>query len=59
MINYKTILNYATNRIKELSTVDGTVIVAVSVAYLMLNSVAVYVAYGAIVYGAYRILKAD
>ena len=46
-------------RLGELSSLDGTVIVGISLGVLLLGPVVKWLAWAGLVYGAYRILKAD
>jgi len=52
-------MNYIKARLKEYSSFDGTLFVGAGIIYLVFNSIAVYIAYGAIAYGVYKITKAD
>lgn len=56
-MNY--IQHYIQQRLKEYSSFDGAVFIAAGVGYLLFHSIAVYIAYGAIAYGIYKIAKAD
>ena len=53
------IKEYMKGRLGELSSLDGTVIVGISLAVLLLGPVVKWLAWAGLVYGAYRILKAD
>ena len=53
------IKEYMKGRLGELSSLDGTVIVAISLGVLRLGPVVKWLAWAGLVYGAYRILKAD
>ena len=53
------IKEYMKGRLGELSSLDGTVIVAISLGVLILGPVVKWLAWAGLVYGAYSILKAD
>ena len=55
----KNIVNYCKDRLKELSSLDGAVIVGISLGVLVLSPIVHWLAWAGLVYGAYRILKAD
>jgi hypothetical protein len=55
MESLKSLISWATARISERSTWDGTVIVGLSVLFLVAAPVIKYVAWAGIVYGAVRI----
>jgi hypothetical protein len=44
-------------RLTERTTLDGAVLVAAGVAFLIFKPIASLVAYGAIAYGAYTLIK--
>ena len=46
-------------RLKERTTIDGVVLVAAGIAFLIFKPLASLVAYGAIAYGAWTIWKAE
>jgi len=46
-------------RIKERTTLDGVILVAAGVAFLIFKPIAAIVAYGAIAYGAWTIWKSE
>lgn len=52
-------MNYIRARLKEYSSFDGALFVGAGLGYLIFNGIAVYIAYGAIAYGIYKITKAD
>ena len=52
-------MNYIKARLKEYSSFDGTLFIGAGITYLVFNSIAVYIAYGAIAYCIYKILKSD
>ena len=53
------IVNYCKDRLKELSSLDGAVIVGISLGAILLAPIVKYLAWAGLVYGAYRIFKAD
>jgi len=53
------IVDYCRDRLKELSTLDGAIIVGISLGVLVLSPIVHWLAWAGLVYGAYRILKAD
>jgi len=53
------IVNYCRDRLKELSTLDGAIIVGISLGVLVLSPIVHWLAWAGLVYGAYRIYKAD
>ena len=53
------IVNYCKDRLKELSSLDGAVIVGISLGVLVLSPIVHWIAWAGLVYGAYRILKSD
>ena len=50
---------YIKGRLHELSSLDGAVIVGISLGVLLLGPVVKCLAWAGLVYGAYRILKSD
>ena len=53
------IKTFVKNRIKERSTMDGAVLVAAGVAFLIFKPIASLVAYAAIAYGAWTMWKSE
>ena len=53
------IKEYMKERLGELSSLDGAVIVGISLAAILLAPIVKYLAWAGLVYGAYRIFKAD
>ena len=53
------IVNYCKDSLKELSSLDGAVIVGISLGVLVLSPIVHWIAWAGLVYGAYRIFKAD
>jgi len=53
------IKKFITNRLKERTTLDGVVLIAAGVAFLIFKPIAAIVAYAAILYGAYTLIKKD
>jgi len=53
------IKNFVKNRLKERTTLDGVVLIAAGVTFLIFKPIAAIIAYGAILYGAYTIIKKD
>lgn len=53
------ILGYISKRLQERTTLDGVVLVAAGVAFLIFKPIASLVAYAAIAYGAWTIWKAE
>ena len=51
------IKNWIETRLQERSTVDGAVLVAAGIAFLIFKPIAAAVAYGAIAYGAWTIWR--
>jgi hypothetical protein len=47
------------NRLQERTTLDGVVLIGAGVCFLIFKPIASVVAYGAILYGAYTLLKKD
>lgn len=52
-------MKYIKERLKEYSSFDGALFVGAGLGYLIFNGIAVYIAYVAIAYGIYKIIKAD
>jgi len=50
---------WAIQRIQERTTLDGIVLIAAGTAYLIFKPIASVVAYGAILYGLYTILRSN
>jgi hypothetical protein len=56
----KTLLTkFIKNRLRERTTLDGAVLIAAGVAFLIFKPIAGFIAYAAILYGAYTIIKQD
>jgi len=53
------IKKFITNRLKERTTLDGVVLIAAGIAFLIFKPIAAIVAYAAILYGAYTLIKKD
>jgi len=53
------IKKFIKNRLKERTTLDGIVLIAAGVAFLIFKPIAAIVAYAAILYGAYTLIKKD
>jgi hypothetical protein len=53
------IKKFIKNRLKERTTLDGVVLIAAGVVFLIFKPIAVIVAYAAILYGAYTLIKKD
>jgi hypothetical protein len=53
------IKKFIKNRLKERTTLDGIVLIAAGISYLIFKPLAVIIAYAAIAYGVYTILKKD
>ena len=58
-IGESTMKKWITSRLNERSTLDGAVLVAAGVAFLIFKPIASLVAYGAIAYGAWTIWKSE
>jgi len=61
-MNYKMLFQikeWLEERIKERTSLDGTVLIAAGVAYLVFQPIAVYMAYASIAYGIYAIWKKE
>ena len=50
---------FITDRLNERTTLDGAVLIAAGVAFLIFKPIASLVAYGAIAYGAWTIFKRE
>jgi len=48
--------NFIKTRLKERTTLDGVVLIAAGVTFLIFKPIAGIVAYGAILYGAYTLI---
>jgi len=53
------IKNFVKNRLGERTTLDGVVLISAGVAFLIFKPIAAIVAYAAILYGAFTIIKKD
>jgi len=53
------IKNFIQKRLKERTTLDGVILIGAGVCFLIFKPIASVVAYGAILYGAYTLLKKD
>lgn len=53
------IKKFITDRLNERTTLDGAVLIAAGVAFLIFKPIASLVAYGAIAYGAWTIWKRE
>lgn len=53
------IKNWIAQRLKERTTLDGTVLIGAGVAFLIFKPIASIVAYGAIAYGAWTMFKKE
>jgi len=53
------IKNFVKNRLRERTTLDGVVLISAGVTFLIFKPIAAIVAYAAILYGAYTIIKKD
>lgn len=51
--------NWVDDRIRERSTLDGVVLVIASLAFLLFKPVATVIAYIALIYGIWTIIKED
>ncbi len=51
--------NYIKERLKEYSSLDGALMIAAGAAIIIFSPLTQLIAYGAIAYGAYKIVKAD
>jgi hypothetical protein len=58
-IGESTMKKWITSRLNERTTLDGAVLVAAGVAFLIFKPIASIVAYGAIAYGAWTIWKSE
>lgn len=47
------------NRLRERTTLDGAVLIIAGVAFLIFEPIAGVIAYAAIIYGAYTVVKKD
>ncbi len=50
------VIAYVKARLTEMSTLDGAVIAAAGVAFILFQPIAIYVAYAAVAYGVYRMV---
>jgi len=50
---------WASDRLKERSTLDGAVLVVASLAFLLFEPIATIIAYIALIYGIWTIIKED
>lgn len=53
------IKNFIKQRLNERTTLDGVVLIGAGVCFLIFKPIASVVAYAAILYGAYTLLKSD
>jgi multisubunit Na+/H+ antiporter MnhB subunit len=53
------IKKFIQNRLRERTTLDGLVLIGAGVCFLIFKPIASIVAYGAMIYGAYTLLKKD
>ena len=53
------LMDFIKGRLKELSTLDGAVIVGISLGVLLLGPMVKWMAWAGLVYGAYRVLKSE
>lgn len=53
------IQKWINNRIKERTTLDGVILVAAGISFLIFKPIAALMAYGAIAYGAWTIWKSE
>ena len=51
------VTKWVTDRLKERTTLDGAILVAAGISFLIFKPIASIVAYGAIFYGAWTIWK--
>lgn len=51
--------DWASDRLKERSTLDGAVLVVASLAFLLFKPIATVIAYIALIYGIWTIIKED
>lgn len=49
--------NWILGRLKERTTLDGAVLIGAGIAFLIFKPIAILVAYGAIAYGVFTIIK--
>ena len=52
-------MDFIKGRLKELSTLDGAVIVGISLGVLLLGPMVKLMAWAGLVYGTYRVLKSE
>lgn len=55
----KKIISWLGNRAKERTTLDGAVLVAAALIFLLFQPIAKFVAYAAILYGAWTMWKSE
>jgi len=53
------ITKFIKNRLRERTTLDGAVLIIAGVAFLIFKPIAGIIAYAAILYGVYTIIKKD
>ena len=53
------IKKFIQERLKERTTLDGAILIGAGVCFLIFKPIASAVAYGAILYGTYTLLKKD
>jgi len=53
------ITKFIKNRLRERTTLDGAVLITAGVSFLIFKPIAGLIAYAAILYGAYTIIKKD
>lgn len=53
------VIGYITKRLQERTTLDGAILVAAGVTFLIFKPIASIVAYAAIAYGAWTMWKAE
>ena len=55
----KKIISWLGNRAKERTTLDGAVLIAAALIFLLFQPIAKFVAYAAILYGAWTMWKSE
>lgn len=53
------IKQFIKNRLQERTTLDGVILIIAGVTFLIFKPIAAFVAYAAILYGVYTIIKKD
>lgn len=52
-------IDWIKSRLKERSSIDGVIFIAAGVAFIVIGPLAKFVAYGAVLYGLYTIIRSE